>query len=202
MKRRYNETDRTISGALMSRTITPFIRTVMVLVSLSLAGAARAESGPCGLYGAIYAPNPQPSLLSPSQPYIYRLTVRHLPDTSPNATFADAWVFQMYNSTGAHLLTTFSTEESCPNGGGLCQVSAQGNQATVSSNVVELTRQFATNVPTGQAPYAIVLSGFPAANWVFTKTSAEVKDMKFFTSDPIYPDLSQAISWVRISCGD
>jgi hypothetical protein len=174
----------------------------MMLAALVLApGVSRAANAPCGLYGAVYAPRPQPGLKDPDQPALYKLTVQHLPDSAPDAAFADAWVFQMYDPTGTHLMTSFQMEETCPNGGALCHVGVPGTAATVSSDVVELTEKFSTAVPAEQAPYAIVLPGFAAANWVFTDASPEVKNMRFSTSTPAYPDLSQAISWVRVSCG-
>jgi hypothetical protein len=174
----------------------------IVLAALTLAsGPALAADAPCGLYGAVYAPNPQPSLHDPDQPAFYRLAVRHLPDSAPDAAFADAWVFQVFDPTGGHLMTEFSMEEGCPNGAGLCRVGVPGSQDAVSSDVVELTQNFAPAVAAGQAPYAIILPGFAAANWVFTQASPEVRGMRFLTSPPAYPDVSHAVVWVRESCG-
>jgi hypothetical protein len=185
----------------LSRKIILSAAAVAVAMLGLAAGPAWAGGPPCGLYGAVYAPSPQPSLSDPDQPALYRLVVRHLPDSAPDAAFADSWVFQMFDPSGIRLLTEFAMEEACPNGGTLCRVDVPGSPTAVSSDIVELTQKFSSAPSPGQAPYVIILSGFASANWVFSQDSPEVKHMRFLTSPPAYPNLSQAVSWVRQSCG-
>jgi hypothetical protein len=184
---------RLIYGASSIGAIAMFVTLTSTPIQLRAADAA------CALYGAVYEPKPEPHDHDPL--VVYKLTVQHLPDSSPDAAFADAWVFQMFDAKSAHLMTTFSMEEVCPNGAGLCRLGASGHPAAVSSDVVALTEKFSTAVKTGQAPYAIILPGFAGANWTFTQASPDARTMRFSTSPPAYPDLREAIAWVRVSCG-
>jgi hypothetical protein len=179
-----------------------FIGAIAIFVTLtSTPTQLRAGDAACALYGAVYEPNPKPEPHDRDLRVLYKLKVQHLLDSSPDAAFADAWIFQMLDAKSAHLMTTFSMEEVCPNGAGLCRLGASGHPAAVSSDVVALTEKFSTAIKTGQAPYAIILPGFASANWTFTQASPDVRNMRFSTSPPAYPDLSEAISWVRVSCG-
>ncbi|EKM99576.1 hypothetical protein MXAZACID_09701 [Acidocella sp. MX-AZ02] len=166
------------------------------LVLTCLLGPLQARAASCGIYGAVYEPRPQPALHDPDQPAFYRLTIRHQTAAAAGAR----WVFQLYTPNGKTLQTELAMDETCPNGKGLCQLGISGDAGT-SSAIVTLHRDFSPANMQENAPYAIILPGFAAANWVFAKSDPAMMAMRFFDKSDAYPDLSQAVTWVRVACG-
>jgi hypothetical protein len=172
------------------------------ILAVLFAGFAQTVSAQaaCARYGAIFAANPPPAA-NPDNPYRYQLTISQLPDSSPDSAFADLWTFQALDPKTGEKFSEFHMEFSCPNGGALCRIAVPGSPGAISSDAVLLDHALRPALPENQAPYLIILPGFASANWVFAKSSPEVKSMTFFTSSQVYPDLSSDIVWKLESCG-
>lgn len=172
---------------------------ITAVLILGLAQSANAQIS-CARDGAIFAANPPP-VADPDNPYRYQLTITKLPDSSADAAYADLWTFQAFDPRTAKKLSEFRMEYGCPNGGALCQIVVPAGPGAVSSEAILLDHHLRPAVPEAQAPYLIVLPGFPSANWTFTNSSPEVKSMMFFTPDQVYPNLSANFVWTLKSCG-